>query len=55
MWEKRWRGNFSFYLAKYNYTAYNIKISDWFLIIISTKIYIDNTERKDNYYVCCKV
>jgi len=22
---------------------------------MNTKIYVDDTERKDNYYVCCKV
>ena len=27
----------------------------FFLTIMNTKIYVDDTERKDNNYVCCKV
>ena len=26
-----------------------------FKAALNTKIYVDDTERKDNYYVCCKV
>jgi len=36
-----------FYFTKYNYNAFPTQISDCFFIIMNTKIYIDDTERKD--------
>ena len=36
-------------------TLFRHEFQTVFLIITNTKIYIDDTERKDNNYVCCKV
>lgn len=47
--------NFSFILPNIIITLFQHKFQTGFFIITNTKIYIDDTERKDNNYVCCKV
>ena len=52
---KREVNHFSFIWLDIIITLFQHKFQTVFLIIISTKFYIDNTERKDNYYMCFKV
>ena len=47
--------NFSFILPNIIITLFQHKFQTGFFIITNTKIYIDDTERKDNNYVYIKI